>query len=44
MLLDIPGVGPFEDWFGDAGHLELWIRGHDLRAHRLDLAWPLLRF
>jgi len=43
MLLDIPGVGPFEDWFGDEGHLEVWIRDQDLRAHRLDLAWPLLR-
>lgn len=43
LLLDVAGVGPLDSWFGDEGHLEIWIRRGDLGAHRFDAAWALLR-
>lgn len=44
MLIDIPGEGPYDGWFGDLGHVEFWIRAGDLHAGCLDEAWPLLRY
>ena len=43
LLADIPGVGPLEDWIGDEGHLEFWIRHSDLKKKKFDRAWALLR-
>jgi len=43
LLFDIAGVGPLDQWFGDEGHLEVWIRETDLAEHRFDRAWALLR-
>lgn len=43
LLADIPGVRHLEGWFGDEGHLEVWIRDADLRAGRFGQARPVLR-
>lgn len=43
LLFDIAGVRRLEDWFGDSGHLQVWIRRSDLRARRFDLVWCVIR-
>jgi len=44
LLIDIPGEGPYDGWFGDVGHVEFWIRNQDLHAGRFEKAWLLLRY
>ncbi|MDP9458909.1 MAG: YwqG family protein [Actinomycetota bacterium] len=43
MLADLAGVGPLDQWFGEEGHLEFWVRRADVRARAFDRAWMLLR-
>ena len=43
FLLDVPGTGPLEGWFGDDGHLEVWIRSSDLAAGAYERCWVTLR-
>ena len=43
FLLDVPGVGPLEDWFADSGHLEVWIRASDLAAGAYERCWVTMR-
>lgn len=43
LLADIAGVGPLDGWFGDEGHLEVWVaRAPDGSAAPEDV-WVLLR-
>lgn len=43
MLFDIAGVRGLEDWFGDSGHLQVWIRRSDLARGGFDQSWCVLR-
>ena len=43
LVADLAGVGPLDQWFGDEGHLEVWVRPADVRARAFDRAWMLLR-
>jgi len=43
LVFDIAGVDALENWFGDRGHLQVWIRSSDLRARAFDQAWCILR-
>lgn len=43
LLADIAGVGPLDQWFGDEGHLEVWVRAADVRARAFERAWVLMR-
>ncbi|EMY35640.1 hypothetical protein D477_003058 [Arthrobacter crystallopoietes BAB-32] len=43
LLLDLEGWTHLEGWFGDAGHLEVWMRRSDLAARAFDKAWCLIR-
>ncbi|MDT0278461.1 DUF1963 domain-containing protein [Blastococcus goldschmidtiae] len=43
FLLDVPGVGPLDGWFGDEGHLEVWIRASDLAAGAYESCWMTVR-
>ncbi|MDF1487801.1 DUF1963 domain-containing protein [Tessaracoccus caeni] len=43
LLFDIAGVRHLEDWFGDCGHLQVWIRHSDLAAHHFDRVWCVIR-
>lgn len=42
LLLDIPGVGPFDAVFGDLGHLEIWVRDSDLANGRTADCWAMV--
>ncbi|WP_309066693.1 DUF1963 domain-containing protein [Microbacterium sp.] len=43
LLLDLESWTHLEGWFGDAGHLEVWIRRSDLAARDFGRAWCLMR-
>ncbi|MFP5369311.1 MAG: DUF1963 domain-containing protein [Actinomycetes bacterium] len=43
LLADLAGVGSLDSWFGDEGHLEVWVRRADVRARAFDRAWMLVR-
>lgn len=43
LVLDLESWTALEGWFGDAGNLEVWMRGSDLDARRFDHAWCLIR-
>jgi uncharacterized protein YwqG len=43
LLLSIDGWNTFDEWFGDAGNLEVWMRESDLRDGRFDRAWCMIR-
>jgi hypothetical protein len=43
LLVDLVGVGALDTWFGDEGHLQMWVPTADLAEHRFDRAWALLR-
>lgn len=43
LLFNIAGVRHLEGWFGDAGHLQVWIRRSDLRARQFQQVWCLIR-
>ena len=43
LLADLAGVAALDGWFGDEGHLEVWLRAADVTDCALDRAWVLLR-
>jgi uncharacterized protein YwqG len=43
LLFDLAGVRHLEDWFGDCGHLQVWIRRRELAARRFDDVWCFIR-
>jgi hypothetical protein len=43
LLFDFAGAWPLDEWFGDLGHLEVWIREPDLTVRNFGKAWALLR-
>lgn len=43
LLLDLESWTHLEGWFGDAGHLEVWMRRSDLAARAFNKAWCLIR-
>lgn len=43
LLVDLEGWTSLAGWFGDAGHLEVWMRESDLRRRDFGAAWCLLR-
>jgi hypothetical protein len=43
LVLDLESWTALEGWFGDAGSLEVWMRGSDLESRRFDHAWCLIR-
>ncbi|MGQ1840156.1 DUF1963 domain-containing protein [Kocuria turfanensis] len=43
LILDLESWTTLAGWFGDAGSLEVWMRGSDLRSRRFDHAWCLVR-
>ncbi|STX05719.1 DUF1963 domain-containing protein [Kocuria rosea] len=43
LVLELESWTALEGWFGDAGSLEVWMRGSDLVSHRFDHAWCLIR-
>lgn len=43
LVLDLESWTALEGWFGDAGNLEVWMRGSDLESRRFDHAWCLIR-
>lgn len=43
LLLSVDGWNTFDEWFGDAGNFEVWMRESDLRERRFDQAWCMIR-
>ncbi|MEX5272134.1 DUF1963 domain-containing protein [Kocuria sabuli] len=43
LILDLETWTTLEGWFGDAGSLEVGVRGSDLESCRFDRAWCLMR-
>ncbi|GEO97029.1 DUF1963 domain-containing protein [Kocuria turfanensis] len=43
LVLDLESWTTLAGWFGDAGSLEVWMRGSDLPSRRSDRAWCLVR-
>lgn len=43
LILDIESTAVLEGWFGDCGHLEVWMRASDLAARDFTQAWCLIR-
>lgn len=43
LLLSVDGWTIFDEWFGDAGNFEVWMRESDLRDRRFDEAWCMIR-
>ena len=43
LVLDLESWTALKGWFGDAGNLEVWMRGSDLESRRFDHAWCLIR-
>lgn len=43
LILDLESWTTLEGWFGDAGSLEVWMRGSDLATGRFENAWCLIR-
>lgn len=43
LLVDLETWTHLDGWFGDAGHLEVWIRRSDLAARDFDKAWCFIR-
>lgn len=43
LVLSIDGWNWFDEWFGDAGNFEVWMRESDLRSNRFDQAWCMIR-
>ena len=43
LLLDLESWTHLDQWFGDAGQLEVWIRDSNLRARDFSRAWCLIR-
>ncbi|MCO1339164.1 hypothetical protein BJH93_09710 [Kocuria polaris] len=43
LILDLESWTHLEGWFGDAWHLEVWMRRSDLAARSFDHAWCLIR-
>lgn len=43
LISDLESWTHLEGWFGDAGHLEVWMRRSDLAARSFDKAWCFVR-
>lgn len=43
LLLEVESGSHLAGWFGDRGHLQVWMRRSDLAARRFDAAWCLVR-
>ncbi|WP_240898803.1 DUF1963 domain-containing protein [Kocuria sediminis] len=43
LVIDLESWTGLAGWFGDTGHLEVWMRGSDLHARDFHAAWCLLR-
>ncbi len=43
LILDLESWTHLEGWFGDAGHLEVWMRRSDLATRNFDAAWCFIR-
>lgn len=43
LILDLESWTTLEGWFGDAGSLEVWMRGSDLATGRFENAWCFIR-
>lgn len=43
LVLDLAGTRALEDWFGDSGHLQAWMRASDLEQHNFDQTWCIIR-
>ncbi|WP_299168800.1 DUF1963 domain-containing protein [uncultured Arthrobacter sp.] len=43
LILDLESWTHLEGWFGDAGHLEIWMRRSDLAGRNFDKAWCFIR-
>lgn len=43
LVLDVESWTTLQGWFGDAGHLEVWMRQSDLERGAFDRAWCLIR-
>lgn len=43
LILDVESWTTLQGWFGDAGHLEVWMRRSDLERGAFDRAWCLIR-
>lgn len=43
LVLDVESWTTLQGWFGDAGHLEVWMRRSDLERGAFDQAWCLIR-
>ena len=43
LVFDLAGARRLEDWFGDSGHLQAWMRASDLEQHNFDQTWCIVR-
>lgn len=43
LIADIESWTALDGWFGDVGHLEVWMRDSDLVARAFDQAWCIIR-
>lgn len=43
LLFDVAGVRVLEDWFGDSGHLQAWIRASDRDRRAFENVWCIIR-
>lgn len=43
LVVDLESWTTLSGWFGDGGHLEVWMRESDLRAGDFSAAWCMLR-
>ena len=43
LLFDVAGVRHLDGWFGDCGHLQVWIRSSDLKKRNFDDVWCIIR-
>ncbi|MEX5303302.1 DUF1963 domain-containing protein [Kocuria sabuli] len=43
LVLDLESWTALAGWFGDAGSLEVWMRGSDLESRRFNHSWCLIR-
>ncbi|WP_188539634.1 DUF1963 domain-containing protein [Kocuria dechangensis] len=43
LILEVEGVTALDGWFGDSGHMEVWMRDSDLAARDFEASWCLVR-
>ena len=43
LLVGVESWTALSGWFGDAGHLEVWMRASDLASRRFENTWCLIR-